>query len=71
MYMGPLAVRHEYGRQFAAAAEKYRKTAAAIINLSETDMRDIFQAKTYSGLRRGDGCLFQDAARLYRLRAVS
>ena len=45
MYMGPLAVRHEYGRQFAAAAEKYRKTAAAIINLSEADMRDIFQEK--------------------------
>ena len=45
MYMGPLAVRHEYARQFAAAAEKYRKTAAAIINLSEADMRDIFQAK--------------------------
>ena len=45
MYMGPLAVRHEYGRQFAAAAEKFGKTAAAIINLSETDMRDIFQAK--------------------------
>ena len=45
MYMGPLAVRHEYGRQFAAAAEKFAKTAAAIINLSEDDMRDIFQAK--------------------------
>ena len=45
MYMGPLAVRHEYGREFAAAAEKYGKTAAAIINLSETDMRDIFQEK--------------------------
>ena len=45
MYMGPLAVRHEYGRQFAAAAEKFGKTAAAIINLSENDMRDIFQAK--------------------------
>ncbi len=45
MYMGPLAVRHEYGRQFAAAAEKFGKTAAAIINLSEPDMRDIFQAK--------------------------
>jgi acetyltransferase len=45
MYMGPLAVRQEYGRQFAAAAEKFGKTAAAIINLSETDMRDIFQAK--------------------------
>ena len=40
-----LAVRHEYGRQFAAAAEKFGKTAAAIINLSESDMRDIFQAK--------------------------
>jgi len=45
MYMGPLAVRHEYGREFAAGAEKYGKTAAAIINLSETDMRDIFQEK--------------------------
>ncbi|MGH7888759.1 MAG: acetate--CoA ligase family protein [Candidatus Binatia bacterium] len=45
MYMGPLAVRHEYGKQFAAAAEKYRKPAAAIINLSETDMREIFQEK--------------------------
>ncbi|HWH75882.1 MAG TPA: acetate--CoA ligase family protein [Candidatus Binatus sp.] len=45
MYMGPLAVRHEYGRQFAAAAEKFAKTAAAIINLSENDMREIFQAK--------------------------
>lgn len=45
MYMGPLAVRHEYGRHFSAAAEKFAKTAAAIINLSETDMRDIFQAK--------------------------
>ena len=30
---------------FAAAAEKFGKTAAAIINLSETDMRDIFQEK--------------------------
>ncbi len=45
MYMGPLAVRHEYGRRFSAAAEKFGKTAAAIINLSETDMRDIFQEK--------------------------
>jgi acetyltransferase len=45
MFMGPLAVRHEYARQFAAAAEKYRKTAAAIMNLSEADMREIFQAK--------------------------
>ena len=45
MYMGPLAVRHEYARQFAAAADKYRKTAVAIINLSEADVRDLFQAK--------------------------
>lgn len=45
MYMGPLAVRHEYGRQFASAAEKFGKPAAAIINLSEADMREIFQAK--------------------------
>jgi acyl-CoA synthetase (NDP forming) len=45
MYMGPLAVRHEYARNFAAAAAKYGKTAAAIINLSEPDMRDIFQAE--------------------------
>jgi acetyltransferase len=43
MFMGPLAVRHEYARQFAAAAEKFGKTAAAIINLSEPDMRQIFQ----------------------------
>jgi acyl-CoA synthetase (NDP forming) len=44
MYLGPLAVRHEYARNFAAAAEKFRKPAAAIINLSEADVRDIFQA---------------------------
>jgi acyl-CoA synthetase (NDP forming) len=44
MYLGPLAVRHEYARNFAAAAEKFRKTAAAIINLSEGDVRDLFQA---------------------------
>ena len=45
MYMGPLAVRHEYARYFAAATTKFGKTAAAIINLSEPDMRDIFQAE--------------------------
>jgi acetyltransferase len=45
MFMGPLAVRHEYARQFAAAAEKYGKTAVAIMNLSEADMREVFQAK--------------------------
>jgi acyl-CoA synthetase (NDP forming) len=44
MYLGPLAVRHEYARNFAAASEKYGKTAAAIIMLSESDVREIFQA---------------------------
>jgi acyl-CoA synthetase (NDP forming) len=43
MYLGPLAVRHDYARNFAAASEKFGKTAAAIIMLSETDVRDIFQ----------------------------
>ena len=43
MYLGPLAVRHEYARNFAAAAEKFGKTAAAIIMLSEPDVRQIFQ----------------------------
>ncbi len=43
MFMGPLAVRQEYARNFAAASEKFGKTAAAIINLSESEMRDIFQ----------------------------
>jgi acetate---CoA ligase (ADP-forming) len=45
MYMGPLAVRHEYARNFAAAAKKFGKPAAAIIMLSEPDMRAIFQAE--------------------------
>ncbi len=45
MYMGPLAVRHEYARQFTNAAHKFAKTAASIINLSENDMREIFQEK--------------------------
>jgi acyl-CoA synthetase (NDP forming) len=36
-------VRQEYASNFAAAAEKFGKTAAAIINLSEPEMRDIFQ----------------------------
>ncbi len=44
MYLGPLAVRHDYARNFAAAAEKFGKAAAAIIMLSEPDVRDIFQA---------------------------
>jgi acyl-CoA synthetase (NDP forming) len=44
MYLGPLAVRHEYARHFAAASEKFAKTAAAIIMLSEPDVREIFQA---------------------------
>lgn len=44
MYLGPLAVRHEYARNFAAASAKFGKTAAAIIMLSEPDVRDIFQA---------------------------
>jgi acyl-CoA synthetase (NDP forming) len=44
MYLGPLAVRHEYARNFAAASEKFGKAAAAIINMSEPDVRDIFQA---------------------------
>ncbi len=43
MFTGPLAVRQEYARNFSAASEKFGKTAAAIINLSEPDMRDIFQ----------------------------
>ncbi len=43
MYLGPLAVRHDYARNFAAASEKFGKTAAAIIMLSEPDVRDIFQ----------------------------
>jgi acyl-CoA synthetase (NDP forming) len=44
MYLGPLAVRHDYARNFAAASEKFGKTAAAIIMLSEPEVRDIFQA---------------------------
>ena len=44
MYLGPLAVRHDYARNFAAASEKFGKPAAAIIMLSEPDVRDIFQA---------------------------
>ena len=44
MYLGPLAVRHEYARNFAAASEKFGKTAAAIIMLSEPDVREFFQA---------------------------
>lgn len=43
MYLGPLAVRHEYARNFAAASQRFGKAAAAIINLSEPDVRDIFQ----------------------------
>ena len=43
MYLGPLAVRHEYARNFAEASQKFGKTAAAIINLPEHDVRDIFQ----------------------------
>ena len=45
MYLGPLAVRHEYARQFAAAAARLAKPAAAINCLSEPDVRDIFQAE--------------------------
>jgi acyl-CoA synthetase (NDP forming) len=44
MYLGPLAVRHDYARNFAAASAQFDKPAAAIIMLSETDVRDIFQA---------------------------
>jgi acetyltransferase len=43
MFMGPLAVRQDYARNFAAASAKFAKTAAAIINLSEPELRDIFQ----------------------------
>lgn len=43
MFMGPLAVRQEYARNFAAASAKFRKPAAAIINLSEPELRDVFQ----------------------------
>jgi acyl-CoA synthetase (NDP forming) len=43
MYLGPLAVRHEYARNFAAASAKFGKPAAVIICLSEPDVRDIFQ----------------------------
>jgi acetate---CoA ligase (ADP-forming) len=45
MYLGPLAVRHEYARNFAAASEKFGKSAAAIINMSEPEIRDIFQSR--------------------------
>ena len=45
MYLGPLAVRHEYARNFAAASAKFGKPAAAINCLSEADVRDIFQAE--------------------------
>jgi len=43
IFMGPLAVRQDYARNFAAASAKFAKTAAAIINLSEPELRDIFQ----------------------------
>jgi acyl-CoA synthetase (NDP forming) len=45
MYLGPLAVRHEYARNFAAASAKFGKPAAAINCLSEADVRAIFQAE--------------------------
>src|SRR4029450_3523102 len=45
MYLGPLAVRHEYAQQFAAASEKFAKPAVTINCLSEPDVRDIFQAR--------------------------
>jgi acetyltransferase len=45
MYLGPLAVRHEYARNFAAASAKFGKPAATITCLSEADVRDIFQAQ--------------------------
>ncbi|HWP22772.1 MAG TPA: acetate--CoA ligase family protein [Candidatus Binatia bacterium] len=45
MYLGPLAVRHEYARQFAAASAKFAKPAATINCLSEPDVRDIFQGE--------------------------
>ena len=60
--LGPLAVRHEYARKFAAASEKFGKTAAAIINLSEPDMRDIFQAKHMPVFDAATDACFQDAA---------
>ena len=43
MFLGPLAVRHEYARSFCAASQRFGKAAAAIINLSEDDVRAIFQ----------------------------
>jgi acyl-CoA synthetase (NDP forming) len=43
MFMGPLAVRQDYARNFAAASAKFGKTAAVIINLSEPELRDVFQ----------------------------
>ncbi|HEX2930785.1 MAG TPA: CoA-binding protein, partial [Candidatus Binatia bacterium] len=45
MYLGPLAVRHEYARNFAAAATRFAKPAVTINCLSEPDVRDIFQAE--------------------------
>ena len=45
IYLGPLAVRHEYARNFAAAAVKFGKPAVTINCLSEPDVRDIFQAQ--------------------------
>jgi acetyltransferase len=45
MYLGPLAVRHEYARNFAAASTKFGKPAAAINCLSEAEVRAIFQAE--------------------------
>jgi acyl-CoA synthetase (NDP forming) len=45
MYLGPLAVRHEYARNFAAASVKFAKPAVTINCLSEPDVRDIFQAQ--------------------------
>ena len=45
MYLGPLAVRHDYARNFAAASARFGKPAAAIIMLSEPDVRDLFQAQ--------------------------
>ena len=67
MYLGPLAVRHEYARNFAAASEKFGKTAAAIIMLSEPDVRDIFQAHHVPVFDAATDACFKMLRALHRL----
>ena len=70
MYHGPLAVRHEYARQFCCGGGEVRQDRRSNYQSLRAGDARYFPAASHSRFRRRDRRLLQDIARLHRLRPI-